>query len=76
MIDKDFLVADLRNKLSPVVGYFETRRLLELAISSNEDSFSNGMRQAELESQLNKQLIIAESSIYQIIHIIELLEKV
>lgn len=76
MIDKDFLVADLRNKLSPVLGYFETKRLLDLTISSNDDTFLSGVRQIELEEQLKKQLIVAESSMHKIIHIIELLEKV
>lgn len=75
MINKDFLTADLRNKLSPVLGYFETKRLLELTIASKDDTFANGMRQAELEGKLREQSIKAESSIHQIIHIIELLEK-
>jgi hypothetical protein len=75
MIDKDFLVADLRNKLSPVFGYFETKRLLDLTIASNDDTFLNGVRQVELEEQLKKQLILAEASVHKVLHIIELLEK-
>ena len=71
---KEKLLADLRNKLSPMKNYFSMNRDLE-AIKSEEDSFLKGYNMTELEDILKKEAIVCETAMAQIVYIIECLEN-
>jgi len=73
------LLADLRNKLGPISSYFAINRQLvslNASISANSNySFTDGMQQAQLEGILDEEAIKSETSMAQILYIIECLEK-
>lgn len=69
------LLADLRNKLSPVMGYFDMMRLLEQMKANSNKEFIDGWNQATLDRKIKDQQIKAEQVLPQIIYIVEQLEK-
>lgn len=79
-MNKETLLADLRNKLGPVKNFFAVQRLLDSVNAEKEGSsrseFMKGMEIAKLEEILNKEKILCEVNVSQIDYIISCLEKI
>lgn len=79
-MEKNTLLADLRNKLSPVKNYISMQRELEqlraTVSTSNLESYNNHMKLLDMVELIQKEQIVAEQSWAKAELIIELLEKI
>lgn len=72
---KNELIADLRNKLSPIKTYLAAQREYE-SLSANDDSgFMDGYKLAQLKEIIQTNKLIAEVSMIRVEVILEYLEK-
>lgn len=68
------LIADLRNKLSPIKVYLETQRQLEANLSKRDGGFIDGWKAGTLESKIPEMKLKAEQAFPQIEYILDLLQ--
>lgn len=73
------LLADLRNKLSPLVNYFAVKRdydqLKANPSNTSTGGFLDGMKMADLEAIIKKEQINCENNIAQIQYILDSMTK-
>jgi len=73
-MNKDQLLADLRNKLSPIKNYLTSVREFE-NICSQKPSFYTGIRRGQLSVLIEKEKLRAEAAMPKVELIIEQLEN-
>ncbi len=70
------LIADLRNKLSPIKNYLAMQRHYESLASKKDGDFMDGLKRGKLVVMIEEEKLKAEEAMAKVEHIIELLERI